>query len=360
MFLNLCADAWVCSIYSQFILNNIFISRVGSMTKYLFVVCQHGSHGKVADLAILKNCIRERVGALQTAGSAIDLTVWDTSVNSGLKSDKGTAKCGVAMYNALQPVLHEWITTKRALIASQGGSMHFSCVGHSFGGILLRELVHTLCNDPVVLDALDVKKDLEFESFVTVATPHCGIAMLSWGLAYGAYAIGMVYSQTYLDLAMGSDMLWSTMLTAPYLDALKRFKRRVSFANLHKDPLVPFVTAAMCFDAEQKKGIEAAFKERPGERMLDGLFWSLPAAPEAPPIPPSRFASAMAWAEHSALVLQRCGWEIAPIRYDGIAPLAHNSIIRTIPGCEVMLDVVYTIASCVIPRDWSALAPPQQ
>lgn len=315
--------------------------------QHVFVVCQHGSHGRLADFDIVKGFIHAQ--AQNQPG--VEVTTWDTDVNTRWRSDKGTAKCGQALYESLKPVLHLWIAARRGAIAKAGaGSMVLSCVGHSFGGVLLRELIHTLCQDEVVVDALDVQKDLRFGSFVSAATPHCGVAMLSKTKAWGAYLIGKLYSQTYLDLLMSSDFMWRTMLTAPYLNALRRFERRVSFSNVHKDPLVPFSTSALCFDELELKAVKAAFGKYPDRRMLPEGVWQfstpMPAEDPAPPHP--IFGSTHDWAAHTAAVLRRCGWDVVPVRYDGFCSFAHSTMVRTTVRATVMEDVAVAIASAVL------------
>jgi hypothetical protein len=199
--------------------------------------------------------------------------ILDTTANERLKSDRGTLNCVNEMVKELVPLLEQFVTiyTPRpplvespstaqsssslsGPLSSQHGvpppRVRISCVGHSFGGILLRAFLAALKADHATLWS-----QLDFEVFMTVATPHLGVRGLNRILRKGGELIGKVYSATYRDLLLMSEdhgPLANELITETALDVLAQFRVRRLYANTNKDILVSFATASLLVEGAKE------------------------------------------------------------------------------------------------------------
>jgi hypothetical protein len=259
------------------------------------IVLQHGSHGKISDFGFLVHQLVEHHGFRYCrdrrdkrwwwpGGAGGELLphdelfasprlILDTTANERLKSDRGTLNCVNEMVKELVPLLEQFVTIytpRPPLVESpstaQSSSslsgplspqhgvppprVRISCVGHSFGGILLRAFLAALKADHATLWS-----QLDFEVFMTVATPHLGVRGLNRILRKGGELIGKVYSATYRDLLLMSEdhgPLANELITETALDVLAQFRVRRLYANTNKDILVSFATASLLVEGAKE------------------------------------------------------------------------------------------------------------
>jgi hypothetical protein len=211
---------------------------------HLFVVCQHGSHGHCSQFEFLKSTLLAAWDehTKRNPQCEHDVRVWDTDVNNALKSDAGVKVCTNRLLKELEAALSLWVQESRR---SEGTSdvkhqFWFSCIGHSFGGVLLRALLPSLLQLPVVQS-----ESIQLLTYVSIATPHCGVEDLNALFRVGGKLIGKVYSQTYCDLLLMNDCLPEELISSAYLEPLNDFRERILYGNLHGDPLVSFPTSTL-------------------------------------------------------------------------------------------------------------------
>lgn len=111
-----------------------------------------------------------------------------------------------------------------------GGSLSFAC--HALGGIYARSAL-------AILEEEDwfARNDVIPANFVTLATPHLGVAEIETFSRYGKWFLGKAMGATGAtpcDLALLTDVL-AKLCEGAGLRALQRFKRRVVYGNLDDD-----------------------------------------------------------------------------------------------------------------------------
>jgi hypothetical protein len=227
-------------------------------------------------------------GRLYRSGN---LRVFSPGSNNYLRSDAGTLACARKMLVETVPQLHAWMddvearerqrraqwavyartvgTPEAARLAEEAAQPLPACLSfmaHSFGGIIERECLYLLLIDTteiraqsaVLYDAiLHLRRRLRdncvtFENFLNIATPHCGAGeCLWWPIYFGAWCLARLHlCQTYDELILsdGERVLQTRLLDPPHLKALELFRRRVLFANTHRDLLVGFGTCSLIFE----------------------------------------------------------------------------------------------------------------
>lgn len=235
--------------------------------------------------------------------------------NEYLRTDAGTQGCARKMLAEVVPALHAWLNevesrerqraakwavytqtaghsaeaTRTAAEASAPLPVCLSLMAHSFGGILHREFLYLLLldkaetrgSDAVLFDSIvSLRRRLQrlhvtFENYITVATPHCGAGeCLWWPIYFGAWCLARLnLCQTYDELIMAdaNRVLQKRLIDAPHLRVLELFRRRVLFANTHRDLVVGFGTCSLIFenvDTDHTKFIGVA----PGDAHCAAAF----------------------------------------------------------------------------------------
>ncbi|KAG5478885.1 hypothetical protein CUR178_05466 [Leishmania enriettii] len=229
-----------------------------------------------------------RKGRLYRSGN---LQCFSPGSNEYLRTDAGTQVCARRMLAEVVPALHAWLNevvskekqrrAKWAVYAQLMGvsdtssflaeaaaplPVCLSLMAHSFGGIIQRELLYLLlvdqtetrANDAVLFDSIVTLRQrlrtlrVTFENFVTVATPHCGAGECLWWPMYcGAWCLARLnLCQTYGELILSDAncVLQRRLLDEPHQRVLQLFRRRVLFANTHRDILVGFGTCSLIFE----------------------------------------------------------------------------------------------------------------
>lgn len=227
-------------------------------------------------------------GRLYRSGN---LQCFSPGSNEYLRTDAGTQVCARRMLAEVVPALQTWLneveskeqqrrakwevyartvgTSDAARLSTEAAAplpICFSVMAHSFGGIIQREFLYLLLVDQAETRASDAmlfhdivtlrqrlqRLNVSFENFLTVATPHCGAGeCLWWPIYFGAWCLArMKLCQTYDELILSDTnrILQRRLLDEPHLRVLQLFRRRVLFANTHRDILVGFGTCSLIFE----------------------------------------------------------------------------------------------------------------
>ena len=245
-------------------------------------------------------------GRLYRSGN---LRVFSPGSNNYLRSDTGTLACARKMLAETVPQIHAWLddvqaqecqrraqwsvyarvvnTPEAARLSAEARRplpVCLSFMAHSFGGIIEREFLYLLLmdttetrvQDAALYDAIVLLRrrlhtlNVSFENFLNIATPHCGAAeCLWWPIYFGAWCLARLnLCQTYDELILSDaeQVLRTRLLDAPHLKVLELFRRRVLFANTHRDVLVGFGTCSLIFenlDTDHTKFIGVSARETP-------------------------------------------------------------------------------------------------
>ncbi|KAF8275578.1 hypothetical protein BCY84_02389 [Trypanosoma cruzi cruzi] len=259
-----------------------------------FVLFQHGVWGTSADFDALISCVFEenernchkthdehlREVTLGNFASALGpkcktneaggrlfawrgLTCFAPGSNRWKGTNWRTRTCASRTLKEFLPVFGDWLRTVEE--NEEGGNcpVCFSVVGHSFGGIIVREFLYLLLV-AVEGDELDdgpfdevrcvreklVQLNVTFENFITIATPHCGVGQcLLSAMYYGTWFLAVLCAPSLSELLLkDSEAVLSThLIDRGHLAALRLFRRRTLFANTQKDMLVGFATSSLLY-----------------------------------------------------------------------------------------------------------------
>lgn len=135
---------------------------------------------------------------------------------------------------------------------TNNNKIFFSIAAHSFGGILSREVCKRLFS---VSTTLPTTTTVEYStaasfykplSFVSVATPHCGVTCIDWAiLRWGGWLLGKIYSSTYSELFLDSPLLETMATDKSYLQGFTAFPHHLFVGAHSHDYLVRFETASL-------------------------------------------------------------------------------------------------------------------
>nr|CCC92039.1 conserved hypothetical protein [Trypanosoma congolense IL3000] len=229
--------------------------------------CAHGSPNKKGEevkltgSALPSDVVRTSSacgGSLYCRGN---LTCYTPGGNAFTRTLRSTSSCALQLLRDFLPVFEKWLCDGSI---DRSAKFSLSCVGHSFGGIILRELLYLLL---ISEEASDYNGDL-FESvkrmrqklaelavvmehFVTIATPHCGAAeCLPTPMYHAALGIAMTCAPSVREILLKDDdaLLSERLIDEGHIEALRVFRRRTVFANTRKDMLVGFATSSLVYN----------------------------------------------------------------------------------------------------------------
>jgi pimeloyl-ACP methyl ester carboxylesterase len=249
------------------------------------VVLVHGFLGSAADFANFR-----RVLEVESPHSRELLVLVPNRNGTLLGTTDGIRAGALRVFDEVMAV----VQTHRASLG------RISVLGHSLGGLYARYLVH-------LLDKEGVLDSLEPCAFATMATPHLGVRKpqtnpvnVIW------HHLVLPWLQTTRELGLldrtnvhGRDtpLLHEMATSEEFLAPLRKFRRRVLYANVKNDFQVPYATAALRHKSPYSE-------RRAHEHAADA------AQPPSPPRPPvSRVGSAL-------MVLPRPGCLSRPMASD--------------------------------------------
>ncbi|KAK7195010.1 putative serine esterase (DUF676) [Novymonas esmeraldas] len=208
-----------------------------------FVLLHHGYHGRASDFHYLCE-ISER--GLQDAasdgvcdGKRFVLVLPHGS--DGFSTDDGISACarrfiehacGVVAATVAEEwnVAEEWSAADMDAPTTSGDAkehaLHFSAVGHSMGGLILRAALPTLMRR--IENAFAASCEVHWDAFCTLATPHLGVHhMRSRVMSCMGRYIGHYFFTSVADLFCKNDVVRVDLLSDESLAAWGRFRRRV-------------------------------------------------------------------------------------------------------------------------------------
>eukprot|EP00755_Sulcionema_specki_P031891 Sspe_Gene.97577::Locus_71135_Transcript_1_1_Confidence_1.000_Length_1119::g.97577::m.97577 len=191
----------------------------------VFLAFQHGSRGSPEDLTPLAEAVKARC-----AEGGLPCHLWMSGLCAGPKTHAGLEKVRETLREDFRDALVAAIT------ASPSG-LKVVAVGHSFGGIIIRALLHDVRD-------LVSSHSVELVGLVTIASPHLGVGTMWRPMQAAAWAIGRTFSQAYLDLLLDSDAVLD-LTTDDHVDFLASFQHRLLLGCVSGDPLVGFNTACL-------------------------------------------------------------------------------------------------------------------
>jgi hypothetical protein len=286
------------------------------------IVLQHGLSGTAVDLAFLK----ERLDALAGARGA-RVRVHCAASNVGRTAD-GVAAGGARLAAEVLEVA-----------AACGPSLaELSLVGNSLGGIYARYAARELADGA----GATVARGLRPRALVTLATPHLGVRRFTWLPlprplhALAPALVGRTGAELFLRDGGGGEppLLVRLACDDGFARPLGAFARRIAFANVAGDFMVPFGTAAI----DARRDDWPGFADGPG--VASGYGAPASAARRGPilfdvDVPPASSAAAdaaAAWSheERMAASLNELSWRKVGVRFDSTSgprlPLAHNKL----------------------------------
>ncbi|RNE99019.1 uncharacterized protein Tco025E_09102, partial [Trypanosoma conorhini] len=261
------------------------MSAVAQEDCHHFVLLQHGIWGTAADFTALVRRVFEeeerRYDGTHAAAAAPPPEPTATTNRDGgclfarrrltcfvpgssrlVGTHRSTCSCARRTLAEFLPVFGAWL---RAAAADGSCPACVSVVGHSFGGIIVREFLYLLLaaaggpefEDGVFAEVRRVRAKLvelnvTFANFITIATPHCGVSQcLSPTVYWGTRMLAAVCAPSLRELLLtdAAAVLSTRLIDDPHLAALRLFRRRTLFANTQKDVLVGFATSALLCDA---------------------------------------------------------------------------------------------------------------
>ena len=199
---------------------------------------QHGSHGTAKDLRYFNILVEESDYMRSMIHRYSDVRrpvhLFFPLVNEGRKTDDGVRVCGERLAMAVRDEILERIPVNRGI-----RKVPLSFVGHSFGGLIIREAITYLAQDQEILDRVAM------DSICTLACPHLGVRTMHPVLRAGGTLVGRLKSRTYKELFHdGDDTLSAYMLDADHMNALKAFRQRV-FIGERSDRLVSLTSSTL-------------------------------------------------------------------------------------------------------------------
>ena len=310
-----------------------------------FIVLQHGSHGKADHL----NYLRVHLNAVLPTGSAI---VWDTKVNEKRNTDGGLLVCADRLWAELRPALVSFVDEYNANGGHGSGKPpKFSAIGHSFGGLILREIVYRIASDPKLV------KSLEFHSFVTLATPHLGVSDMPDFMKFGALFIGKRRSVTYLELLLETDILYNRLIDAEHIAALARFQQRLLYASTY-DHLVTFNSGTLSFTMLEKDILSSKDRLAPVDGIHPHVLCERPLEEDSPE---GKLVSKLSprALEIRAALLQAGSYRIFPVHFNCGRLLSHANIIGLGPLYgKYSQDISHHVAVSIRGGSWNASMDP--
>jgi hypothetical protein len=314
-----------------------------------FVLLQHGSHGVVTDFAYLVTQLTTLHGFSYCRGTLVRRwyspssaanadraalksrhLLFDSMVNHRLASDKGVHACAEKLIEELVPALTEFV----AIHGSEGWRVRFSCVGHSFGGILSRYVLMLLKDQHPGLWS-----QLEFNVYMSVATPHLGATKLNPIFHFGGRLIGKYLSTTYHELLLmgiNGGPLANDLISPAAIEALAAFRVRRLYGSLNKDMLVHPTSSMLLIEGVDvaQRHTSAKGQEFVSTHLRPTIYLARGSLDVTDKVPTTEEKIAIA-------LRQAMDFEVAPVVSHSWLPNAHTQLMSTprLPFQTLMDDV---------------------
>ena len=196
----------------------IKLSANRTMAKHL-IVLQNGLNGFSFQMSPIKAYLETQLGD--------GYIVVISDVNTFHRTWEGIDLCGQRLADF----------TIQTLLSYDGQIDRLSFVGHSLGGLIIRNGIERL-------EAMGLYEEIKPMLMVSIASPHLGIkAVKSHIKVLARYCIGLTGQELLLE---DEPRLLEQMAKPDYTKGLARFQCRILYANLKGDSRVSPETALMC------------------------------------------------------------------------------------------------------------------
>ncbi|KAK7195009.1 putative serine esterase (DUF676) [Novymonas esmeraldas] len=202
-----------------------------------FVLLHHGYRGHASDFQYL--CEISERGLQDAASDGVcdgkDFILVLPHGSDSVGTDDGVWVCARRFIEhacgvVAATVAEEWNAADEDAPTTSGGArehaLHFSAVGHSMGGLILRAALPRLMRR--IENAFAASCEVHWDAFCTLATPHLGIHCVRSRVVscMGRY-IGHYFFTSVADLFCKNDVVRVDLLSDESLAAWGRFRRRV-------------------------------------------------------------------------------------------------------------------------------------
>ena len=232
----------------------------------------------------------------------------------------------------------------RAVIARYPlAAVRVSAVGHSMGGLILRQALAEVVVEPDLTS-------IEWVAYITLACPHLGCQGLPPHVRFFGWLAGNIYSRAYADMLMNSNDLYG-LCDAPSLHALRKFRHRHLYANI-ADHLVPWPTASLLL--QDAKVVLASRTVVPGHpHVLSPLTLHPLEAQEPHDVVTSHFSGDGKTVAGMHRAMRGVGeWTLHPVHFTEAFCVAHSAIIqhssRAVALSSWGTDVVLHVAGSLL------------
>ncbi|KAG8341969.1 putative serine esterase (DUF676) [Trypanosoma vivax] len=214
--------------------------------RHRVVVLHHGSHGTFADFKYLAEYLKLSRGAP---------IVWEPTVNETFRTDDGVLPCGIRLKDDLMRMLGQLcaLSTKEKFGAVRPYAktvVEMSFVCHSMGGLIVREALPHLFDE---IQRLDGHLQVKWKLFCCICTPHGGTSHMPSTLRrYVGRLIGRLYSTSYHDMFLQSNVLTEHLLSGKHLACLAAFERRLLISSIN-DILVPLPSSGFLLSPSERQ-----------------------------------------------------------------------------------------------------------
>lgn len=285
------------------------------------IVLSHGLMGDRKDLTYLSSILEGQS----------DCIVYSAYSNERLKSFEGVLQGGINLSNEIKEFISSYSTVNNVTID------RISFVGNSLGGVYSRYAAYLLLdgNNTTIAGLRPV-------TFMTIATPHVGVRYHTYyedmGIPvpdvlkkYISILLGMTGRHLFMDddgnmgTHITDSLLYKMAVDEQYLLPLTLFSRRILYANLNHDSVVPLSTAAFIDKIECLRLRSNHYKEYGVVHRVK----TVASASYCNSNSTSTDNSEAYHMQHMQENLDRLGWEKNIVHFKpflGFIPLAHNKL----------------------------------
>ncbi|KPI83907.1 hypothetical protein ABL78_7043 [Leptomonas seymouri] len=242
-----------------------------------FVFLHHGYHGRAADFnylsQIAENALRSKHG--------VETHAWPHFVfihphgSDRLRTEEGVLACARRYIDHACAIISKTLSSPRRNEGDSGSDgriaaadtaadaapveLHFSAVGHSMGGLILRAaLPHIMRRVEELVSQTPQVYSVQWDTFCTMAAPHLGVHyMRSPFMTFLGGNVGHLVSPAIADLFAKNTLLWHDLVSGESLGAWARFKRRV-LINAVNDGTVLVYSSSFVLPVSVRERIGAA------------------------------------------------------------------------------------------------------
>lgn len=209
-----------------------------------FVFLHHGYHGRARDFYYLSGIAEDALQpghAVNTEASpsaSPHFVFLHPSGSDLLRTEEGVVACARRYIKHACAIIEETLSAPSDDTSGENSAprtaagpleLHFSAVGHSMGGLILRYAFPYLMHEIEQLVARTPRvRSVSWDTFVTMAAPHLGVLyMRSPVMTFLGGQLGHRVSTAIADLFSKNSLVTEELVSDESLAAWARFKRRV-------------------------------------------------------------------------------------------------------------------------------------